>query len=119
MDGRARRRQAMTVPRYRITSRYPPISTQGLLNSQRVRRIVARMSRIAPIIAVSTCALLCAGAAQAACEVEYKAKRDKPLELYYDVMTVDAPCASAEAALRARLAARGLTLLKILSKRET
>lgn len=79
----------------------------------------ARMIRIAPIIAVAVGALLCAGAAQAACQVEYKAKRDRPLELYYDVMTVDGPCASAEAALRARLAARGLTLLKILSKRET
>ena len=64
-------------------------------------------------------ALFFAGAAQAACQVEYKAKRDSPLELYYDVMTVDAPCASAEAALRARLSAQGLTLLKILSKRET
>lgn len=77
------------------------------------------MIRTASLIAGTLGALLVAGAAQAACQVEYKAKRDSPLELYYDVATVDAPCASAEAALRARLAARGLTLLKILSKRET
>lgn len=77
------------------------------------------MTRFAPIIAAALGALLCAGTAQAACRVEFKAKRDSPLELYYDVMTVDAPCASAEAVLRARLASRGLTLLKILSKRET
>ena len=78
-----------------------------------------RMRRITPIIAAAVGALLFAGAAQAACRVEYKAKQDNPLTLYHDVTTVDAPCASAESALRARLAARGLTLLKVLSKRET
>ncbi|MEI4232676.1 hypothetical protein [Roseovarius sp. D22-M7] len=77
------------------------------------------MKRTASLIVGTLGALLLSGAAQAACQVEYKAKRDSPLELYYDVAVVDAPCASAEAALRARLAARGLTLLKILSKRET
>ena len=41
--------------------------------------------------------VLAATTAQAACQVEYKAKRDKPLELYYDVTVVNAPCASAEA----------------------
>ncbi|KNX41227.1 hypothetical protein ROTO_21790 [Roseovarius tolerans] len=61
---------------------------------------------------------LLAGAAHAACQVEYKAKRDKPLELYYDVTTVNAPCSQAEAALRSQLSARGLTLLKVLSKKE-
>lgn len=57
-------------------------------------------------------------AAQAACEVEYKAKRDRPLELFYAVTTVDAPCARAEAAVRTALARQGLTLLKVMSKRE-
>jgi len=78
---------------------------------------LVRMNRIAPTIAAAIGALLFAGPAQAACQVEYKAKRDNPLKLYHDVTTVDAPCASAEAALRAQLAARGLTLLKVLSKR--
>lgn len=62
--------------------------------------------------------LLVATAAYAACEVEYKAKRDKPLELYYDVAKVNVSCASAEAALRAQLEKKGLTLLKVLSKKE-
>ncbi|EAQ24443.1 MULTISPECIES: hypothetical protein [unclassified Roseovarius] len=62
--------------------------------------------------------VLAASSAHAACQVEYKAKRDKPLELYYDVTVVNAPCASAEAALRAQLAQQGLTLLKVLSKKE-
>jgi len=61
---------------------------------------------------------LLAGAPQAACQVDYTATRDKPLELYYDVTTVNAPCSQAEAALRSQLAARGLTLLKVLSKKE-
>lgn len=78
-----------------------------------------RMNRIASIITTAvTCTLLFAGTAQAACQVEYKAKRDNPLKLYHDVTTVDAACGSAEEALRATLAARGLTLLKILSTRE-
>ncbi|MBE0453662.1 MAG: hypothetical protein IBX58_08285 [Roseovarius sp.] len=59
-----------------------------------------------------------AQAAQAACQVEYKAKRDKPFELFYNVTTVNAPCSAAEGALRAQLARQGLTLLKIMSKKE-
>lgn len=77
------------------------------------------MIRTAHIFAATLSAALIAGAAQAACQVEYKAKQDNPLKLYHDVTTVDAPCQSAEAALRAQLAARGLTLLKVLSKRDT
>lgn len=59
-----------------------------------------------------------ASGAQAACQIEYKAKRDKPLELYYDVTTVNVPCSSADAALRKKLAGKGLKLLKVLSKKE-
>lgn len=59
--------------------------------------------------------------AQAACLAEYKAKRDNPLELYYDVAQVAAPCTieNAEAQLRAILASQGLTLLKVLSVTES
>lgn len=59
--------------------------------------------------------------AQAACMAEYKAKRDNPLELYYDVAQVTGPCtvANAEVELAARLAAEGLTLLKVLSVTES
>lgn len=69
-----------------------------------------------PLIALGF--TLVASGVQAACEVEYKAKRDTPLELYYDVATINAPCSSAEAALRAQLAKKGLTLLKVMSKKE-
>ena len=48
--------------------------------------------------------------AHAACYAEYKAKRDNPLELYYDVAVVNEPCnkASARAQLQAQLASQGL-----------
>ena len=70
------------------------------------------------ILSVTVLFTLAAQGAQAACEIEYKAKRDTPFELFYAVTTVDAPCPTAESALRARLAGQGLTLLKVLSKRE-
>lgn len=76
------------------------------------------MRQIARLPALALGITLCATAAHAACQIEYKAKRDKPLALFHDVTTVNAPCASAEAALRAQLAQQGLTLLKVLSKKE-
>ncbi len=61
-----------------------------------------------------------AGTAQAACYAEYKAKRDTPFELIYEVAQVSGPCTIANATdqLGARLADQGLTLLKVLSVRE-
>ena len=79
----------------------------------------SEMIRTEHIFAATLGAALIAGPVHAACQVEYKAKQDNPLKLFHDVTTVDAPCQSAEAALRAQLAERGLTLLKVLSKRDT
>lgn len=76
------------------------------------------MEQTARLSLIALGLLLVSTAAYAACEVEYKAKRDKPLELYYDVATINAPCASAEAALRAQLEKKGQTLLKVMSKKE-
>ncbi|MFN3208810.1 MAG: hypothetical protein ACE369_07375 [Roseovarius sp.] len=61
-----------------------------------------------------------AATAQAACLAEYKAKRETPFELIYDVAQVSGPCtiANATAQLGARLSDQGLTLLKVLSVRE-
>lgn len=60
------------------------------------------------------------GSAQAACFAEYKAKRDTPFALFYEVAQISGPCtvANATAQLRAQLAGQGLTLLKVLSVRE-
>ncbi|WP_371225257.1 hypothetical protein [Roseovarius sp. 2305UL8-3] len=72
-----------------------------------------------PVLAATT--LLAATAqAQAACSAEYKAKRDNPLELFYDVAQVSGPCTveNATAQLQTMLARQGLTLLKVLSVSE-
>lgn len=69
-------------------------------------------------LSVALVLMLAAQTAQAACEVEYKAKRDSPFKLFYNVTTVDAPCSAAEGALRGQLARQGLTLLKVMSKKE-
>jgi hypothetical protein len=72
-------------------------------------------------LAVILAAVSFGTSAQAGCQVEYKAKRDNPLELYYDVAQIDGPCtmAAATATLQSRLAAAGLTLLKVLSVTDT
>lgn len=58
-----------------------------------------------------------ATAAEAACQVEYKAKSDNPLSLYFDTAVLPGPCDEAEAQLRQMLAAQGRELLKIISAR--
>lgn len=64
--------------------------------------------------------ILVASPASAACVAEYKAKRDKPLELFYGTAVISGACttASANKQLRSKLAAQGLTLLKVMSVRE-
>ncbi len=76
------------------------------------------MKRITlPLLALA--ALLAAGSADAACRVEYKAKRDNPLKLDFGTVELpDSACASKEAAAAAlapRLAQKGWTLLAIVS----
>lgn len=63
-------------------------------------------------------ALLTAGAAQAECYADYKAKKDNPLQLHYGVAQVsDGNCNPGGAAgeLAPRLAGDGWTLLNVLS----
>lgn len=73
--------------------------------------------RLLSALAIAAC--LAAGAADAACQVQYKAKRDNPLKLDFATATLpDEACASkdaAAAALAPQLAARGWTLLAIVS----
>lgn len=78
------------------------------------------MKQVLCTLSLSLGLAFAAASAQAACVAEYKAKRDNPLELFYDVATTSGPCtvAAATAELRARLAGQGLKLLKVLSVRE-
>ena len=73
-----------------------------------------------PLLTAACLTLAFAGAAQAACLAEYKAKRDNPLELHYDVAQIEGPCtmANARKQLRVRMAEQGMTLLKVLSVRD-
>jgi len=58
--------------------------------------------------------------AQAACLVEFKAKKDNPLQLFHEVVRIEGPCtqANARAQLQERLARQGITLLKVMSVRD-
>lgn len=73
------------------------------------------------IIPVAVLALtIGAQAANAACSVEYKAKRDNPLKLFHDVAQVGGDCniAAVTQKLEKKLQKQGLTLLKVLSVKE-
>lgn len=76
------------------------------------------MKRLTLISAFSA-AVLAAGAAQAACYADYKAKRDNPLRLHYGVIKLDgAACDSKGAAKRdieRRIAKGDWTLLNVMS----
>jgi hypothetical protein len=74
---------------------------------------------LAPLL-VSVLFSMAPALASAACYAEYKAKRNNPLKLVYDVARISGPCtvSSASAQLKSKLAKRGLTLLKVMSVEE-
>ncbi|MRU15808.1 hypothetical protein FDP25_10255 [Roseovarius sp. A21] len=76
--------------------------------------------KILSLTLVSALALSLPAMAHAACVAEYKAKRDNPLELHYDVAQISGPCTirNARTQLADQLSRRGLTLLKVLSVSE-
>lgn len=87
-----------------------------LLISEGPLPMVGAMKRMVPLLLTL---LLAAGPAVAACQVQYKAKRDNPLKLEFGTATVpDAACgskAAAAAALAPKLEAKGWTLLAIVA----
>jgi hypothetical protein len=87
-----------------------------------------QIRRIAPVslkpvllkasVAALAFALIFAGAAQAECYADYKAKQDAPLRLHYGVIALpDNACSAGAAAgvIAPRLAQQGWTLLNVLS----
>lgn len=87
-----------------------------LLNIAQSGRMVPGMSHILRISGLLLALTLMPAAAQAACYADYKAKRDRPLQLHYGVMQVSS-CSPAEARqeVAGRLASAGWTLLNVLS----
>ncbi len=83
--------------------------------------MVCPMTCLRKSILALACLFAFAAQAHAACIAEYKAKRDTPFELYYDVTQISGPCTlqNARAQLTKMLAAQGLVLLKVLSVTET
>ncbi|MCW8842035.1 MAG: hypothetical protein OQK00_01335 [Rhodobacteraceae bacterium] len=78
------------------------------------------MKKILTYAALAAVLAVSPAAASAACYVEYKAKRDTPFTLVYDVATVSGPCTRKDAKpkLARQLKAQGLVLLKVLSVSE-
>lgn len=85
-----------------------------LLNVRVIRTTLGFMKQIALTFAL-TFALT--GAATAQCFADYKAKQDNPLRLHYGVAQLNGQCArgAAQGELQGRLAARGWTLLQVMS----
>ena len=75
------------------------------------------MLRLLTRLTVAAALILGAGAADAACLVEYKAKRDAPLRLHYGIIELsDANCDSPAAAVTRRIKGDGWSLLTVMGK---
>ena len=75
------------------------------------------MPRFLTPMLVALVLVLGAAAADAACLVEYKAKRDGPLRLHYGIIELaDAECANPAAAVSGRIAADGWELLTVMGE---
>ncbi|WP_037228024.1 hypothetical protein [Roseobacter sp. GAI101] len=76
------------------------------------------MKRISLAVLISAAFGLAALPAQAAgCYADYKAKQENPLRLHYGVAQISGACdrAASQAELTQRLAAKGWTLLTVIS----
>lgn len=98
-----------------VVIRYRAAKTLWLLNISAHPVMVPPMKRIALIFGI-TAGLALAGAAQAQCFADYKAKQDSPLRLHYGVIEVTGPCrpGPARKQVRTRLEQNGWTLLNVL-----
>lgn len=75
------------------------------------------MKHASLLIAAALALGLALPAQAAGCFADYKAKQDNPLRLHYGVAQINGPCDrnSAASELAPRLAARGWTLLNVVS----
>ncbi len=113
---RDRERQAITPPCYPITAGQIPV----VIEKHPPLGHIVHMKQKLAILSLVAALGLAPAAASAACYVEYKAKRDTPYALIYDVAQVGGPCTrkDAKARLARQLKAQGLILLKVISVTE-
>ena len=91
-----------------------------LLNSSLFARIFSGMTHQIKTLIAACCITFVATAALADCTAVYKAKQDNPLRLEHGLLAVSGPCTkeAAKAKVKAELASKGWTLLKVLSVSE-
>jgi len=96
------------------------VKTPVVIEKHRQSAQLGEMRKTLASIALAASVGLTPAWAGAACLAEYKAKRDNPLELIYDITPIRGACTreNAEAQLQAQLAEQGRTLLKVLSVRQ-
>lgn len=87
-----------------------------LKNIAQARRFKS-MKHTFKYLALAAALSIFAGTAATACTVVYKAKQDNPLRLEHGTTKVAGPCSAAAVTpkVAAQLAARGWTLLKVVS----
>lgn len=88
-----------------------------ILNNGVTSRIDWGMKHILLSALAAVVMAVSAGAADAACYADYKAKRDNPLKLHYGVIQLNGACdkAAARGEIAQRLKAGGWVLLNVLS----
>ena len=95
------------------------IANEGLwiLNNRAFLQMVSGMKRKLSSLIVALGIGLAAGAADAACYADYKAKRDNPLKLHYGVVQISGDCSkdAARGEVAQRLGSNGWILLNVLS----
>lgn len=91
-----------------------------LLNSSLLARIFSGMTHHIKTLKAACCITFVATAALADCTAVYKAKQDNPLRLEHGSLAVSGTCTkeAAKAKVKAELASKGWTLLKVLSVSE-
>ncbi len=90
---------------------------RAILNNGQTSRIDWGMKHILLLTLAAVVMAVSAGAADAACYADYKAKRDDPLKLHYGVIQLNGACdkAAARGEIAQRLKAGGWVLLNVLS----
>lgn len=108
---RSDRQYHLSVIQYRTKSQ--PL----LLNIKPYKRMIQHMKHLFIPLCTAASLLLASPVLANDCFADYKAKQDNPLRLHYGVAKINGSCSApaARSELTGRLAAKGWTLLSVLS----